>query len=96
MSSLFVDADGKSWLAIPGLPADHPAAGAPAPFSGITFYGDGGDVRVLPAAEFPRRTAPPNAALEVERAHPPRWLDFARLLQYSHSWPPATNDRGAA
>lgn len=92
----FVDAEGRSWLAIPGLPANHPAAAALAPLSGITFYGDGGEVRVLPAAEFPRRVASSVTALEFERPRRPRWLDFAGLLPYAHPWPPTTEDRGAA
>ena len=80
----FVDADGRSWLALVGLPAGHPAEGAGGPGPGLTFFADGGETRVLPAADFP----PHDMVVAGPERHTPHSLDFAALLRYAHSWPP--------
>ena len=81
----FVDADGRSWLALIGLPSDHPAAGAGGPLRGLTFYADGGETRVLPAADLLTHGTGVSGAARFA----PRWLDFAGLLPYAHPWPPS-------
>jgi hypothetical protein len=80
----FVDADGRSWLALVGVPANHPAAGASGPVPGLTFYADDGETRVLAAADFPTHATGVAGPARLT----PRWLDFAGLLSYAHPWPP--------
>lgn len=88
----FVDADGRSWLVLPGLPEDYPAAKSGSSLPGLTFCADDGETRVLPGADFPphRGVAGRGAGSTARR------LEFAALLPYARPWPPLTRGRNEA
>ena len=73
-------------LARTGRPAGGPpGAGVSGSLPGLTFYADGGETRVLLAADFPAHGTGVAGAARLT----PQWFDFAELLPYAQPWPPA-------
>jgi hypothetical protein len=86
----FVDRSGQSWMIVPGLPIDHPAADADEPLPGLTFRAASGELRVLARASMRRPASseiivPPFGA--GPRALPPAAPDWESLLSQATAWP---------
>ena len=87
----FVDAEGRAWMVLAGLPADVPDSGDDhGPMSGLTFRSSTGELRVLPRAAIPRSASAAIivAPFDTQSRIRPQSTDWEALLRHAIVWPP--------